>query len=136
MGRRKVRKKQSLPKGIDSKLELELSRNGLKGCDWKPPCLEYYIHKEYHPDALYGDTLIEVKGYFRTSAEASKYVHIQAQNTEYELVFVFADPSKPIPWAKRRKDNTRMTHGEWAERHGFTYYSQHKLPPEWGRKKK
>lgn len=134
MGRRKVRKKQSLPKGIDSKLELTLSQSALQGCNWKPKSLEYYVHKEYHPDAQYGDLLIEIKGYFRTSAEASKYVHIQAQNSEYELVFIFANPDKPITWAKRRKDGTRMTHAQWADRNNFKYYSTHNTPKEWSRK--
>ena len=135
MARRKVRKKLSLPKGIDSKLELDLSRTGLKGCNWKPMGIGYTMSKTYHPDAEYDDILIEVKGYFRNSAEAGKYLHVKEQYPNKELVFVFANPDKPIPWAKRRKDGSRMTHAEWADSKGFRYYSPHNLPKEWGIKK-
>jgi len=89
--------------------------------------------KTYNPDAKFGSTLIEVKGYFRNSAEAAKYLCIKEQYPHLELVFVFANPSKPIPWAKRRKDGSRMTHAEWAEQKGFTYYSVNNTPKEWGK---
>lgn len=133
MGRKKVKRRLSLPRGIDSKLELELSKTGLCNCDWKPEPLKYQMLKTYSPDAKFGSTLIEVKGYFRNSAEAAKYLWVKEQYPDIELVFVFANPDKPIAWAKRRKDGSRMTHGEWADSKGFKYYSTKNLPKEWGK---
>ena len=36
-----------------------------------------------------------------------------------ELVFLFAEPTAPMPQAKRRKDGTKRTHSEWAEANGL-----------------
>ena len=48
-----------------------------------------------------------------------------------ELVFLFAEPTAPMPQAKRRKDGTKRTHSEWAEANGFRWYSSHSIPKDW-----
>ena len=48
-----------------------------------------------------------------------------------ELVFLFAEPTAPMPQAKRRKDGTKRTHSEWAQSRGFKWFSAHSIPKEW-----
>lgn len=133
--KRRTRKTSPLPKGCDSKLEADLKAGGLKGCSWKPEKIPYTIHREYHPDCQYGTTIIEVKGMFRDSAEAAKYLWIREElDDPWELVFVFANPNAKLPYARRRKDGSKMTIGEWATKHDFTWYDQRHLPREWGKK--
>ena len=127
-----TRKRKALPKGFDSYFELDLYKSCLSGCELKPECIEYTVQKVYNPDFKYENLLIEAKGRFRDSYEASKYLWIRDHLPEgIELVFVFANPCTPMPFAKKRKDGTRRTMAEWAEKHGFTYYSQNNTPKEW-----
>lgn len=78
------------------------------------------------------EILVEVKGRFRERKEASKYIHIrnsikaeealgEACDKTKEIVFVFQDADKPMPFAGKRKDGTKQTHGEWAKKNGFKY---------------
>ena len=48
-----------------------------------------------------------------------------------ELVFLFAKPEAPMPGAKIRKDGTKRTHAEWAEKNGFRWFSEETLPTRW-----
>ena len=48
-----------------------------------------------------------------------------------ELVFLFANPNAPMPQAKRRKDGTKRSHGEWASKNNFKWYTSDTLPEEW-----
>lgn len=58
------------------------------------------------------------------AAEAQKYKWIkESLPPQSELVFVFEDPTKAIHFQKKRKDGTRMTHGEWAEKQGFRWFT-------------
>jgi len=36
-----------------------------------------------------------------------------------------------MPQAKRRKDGTKRSHAEWAESHGFRWFSEETLPDIW-----
>jgi len=88
--------------------------------------------------------LVEVKGRFRERKEASKYLDIRESlsqedqaagnksQAEQELIFLFQDSDKPMPFAQRRKDGTKQTHGEWASKNGFRFYCLKKgLPKTW-----
>lgn len=143
------KKKNKVPAGYDSKLEYDLHKNELKDLAYHPEEKIYYVTKHsYEPDFVAqipvrkGQTktvLIEVKGRFRERKEASKYVSIresftqeEAGSQEKELIFLFQDSSKPMPHAQRRKDGTKQTHGEWAEKNGFRFYCLKKgLPRTW-----
>jgi len=132
--RRKLRKK--IPKGYDSVYEYDLHSSCLKGCTIHPKTIEYTIEKRYEVDFMHPKdekTLIEAKGRFRDSDEAAKYVWFAKCNPEYNLVFVFADPNKPMPRARKRKDGTRFSHSEWATKNGFTHYSPDNVPEEWSK---
>ena len=48
-----------------------------------------------------------------------------------ELVFLFANPSAPMPNSKVRKDGTKRTHGEWATANGFRWFTEETLPDSW-----
>lgn len=36
-----------------------------------------------------------------------------------------------MPGAKRRKDGTKRSHGEWADTNGFRWFSEESIPDEW-----
>jgi hypothetical protein len=46
-------------------------------------------------------------------------------------VFIFAKPLAPMPAAKKRKDGSKRTHAEWAEKNNFKWYSEFDLPKQW-----
>lgn len=126
---------KNVPKGYDSWLEWDLAQK-LKSCDYHPCTVPYIQEKNYHPDFVYFDGeltyYIEAKGRFREQAEARKYIDIRKCLPEdSELVFIFQRPANIMPNAKRRKDGTKRTHQEWAEYHGFRFYTPNTVPKEW-----
>lgn len=134
---RKARpKKINVPKGYDSLWEYNLHETILQ--DWKHHWdnISYVVKHKYEPDfvkILNNKTiLLEAKGRFWDYAEYSKYIHIRtALPTDYELVFLFQKPFAPMPAAKKRKDGTKRTHAEWAEKNNFKWYDEESLPKEW-----
>lgn len=132
-----TKRKVKVPKGYDSKFEYDLHQV-MPYCRHHPVKIPYTQHKEYEPDFVYDGHytkyLIEAKGRFRDSAEARKYLDVRnSLHESMELVFVFQKASTPMPFAKKRKDGTKFTHAEWANKHGFTWYEPHELPREWSK---
>ena len=134
---RKVRPvEKDLPKGYDSKWEYKLHTNQLKSWSHHGDTVAYIVEHTYEPDfvtTMNGKLiLLEAKGRFWDFAEYSKYIWVRKALPEgTELVFLFANPSSPMPQAKRRKDGTKRSHGEWASANGFKWYSEDSLPDEW-----
>lgn len=123
-------KKSDLLKGTDydSLLEMDLHNGVLKGLEHHPPKINYVSEHTYTPDFKVRNVYIEVKGRFQDTAEASKYKWIRKSLPEgQELVFLFADPNKPFPFSKVRKNGTKMTHGEWATLNGFRWFTEHTI---------
>ena len=117
-----------------SKLEKQLGLGVLRDMKYEPFTISYTQVKEYLPDFVNESKkiLFEAKGYFRTASEAKKYVDVKASNPEWEIIFIFSDPDKPLPWAKKRKgDGKRMSHKEWAEKHGFKCCNVFTVKKEW-----
>jgi hypothetical protein len=117
-----------------SKLEKKLGEGKLKHLQYEPFRLAYTQEKEYLPDFVNQskNILFEAKGIFRDAAEARKYVDIQASNPEWEIIFIFSDPDKPLIWSRKRvTDGKRMTHGDWAAKHGFKYCTEFTIKKEW-----
>lgn len=126
--------KKKTPKGYDSRLEYDLHNKELKDWEYHPKeKIEYVVPSTYEPDfcceTSSGCILVEVKGHFRTRDEASKYIHIREtlnkegfRKKKAEIVFIFQDANKPMQFANKKKDGTRQTHGEWAQRNGFRYW--------------
>ena len=48
-----------------------------------------------------------------------------------ELVFLFSNPSAPMPNAKMRRDGTKRSHAEWAEKNKFRWFDKDNLPKKW-----
>jgi len=122
--------------GYDSAFERTLHATVLKDWDHHGDTVDYVIEHKYEPDFVkwFGKKkiLIEAKGRFWDHAEYNKYVWIRktlAPNTE--LVFVFADPNLPMPFAQKRKDGSKRSHGEWASKNNFKWYTSDTLPEEW-----
>ena len=135
---RKVRPvEKDLPKGYDSGWEYKLHSHVLAKWSHHSDKIEYVIEHKYEPDftkVIDGvEYLLEAKGRFWDHAEYSKYIHIrEALNKSYtELVFLFQKPYAPMPGAKMRKNGTKRTHAEWAEKNNFTWYSEDTLPDDW-----
>ena len=131
----------NVPKGFDSWLEVDL-HDQLKNCAYHVTQISYVQHKNYFPDFLYVDEAtqrvyhIEAKGRFRDNAEARKYLDVrEALKDNEEIVFVFQRPTTSMPGAKRRSDGTRYSMQEWADKHGFTWYTKDTIPVQWTRKK-
>ena len=115
----------------DSKFEKELNEGVLSHCDYhSKETYDYTISHTYHPDFTWTSPsgkiyLIESKGRFETSAEASKYIHIRTFLPEnVEIVFLFQRLATPMPRARVRKDGTKATHGEWAARKEFQVFDK------------
>jgi hypothetical protein len=129
-------KEKNLVKGYDSNWEYELHTGILK--DWKihTDTVDYIVEHTYHPDfikKIKGKTIfLEAKGRFWDHAEHNKYVWVKKiLPKSIELVFLFADPAAPMPGAKRRKDGTKRSHAEWAERNNFRWFSVYNIPKDW-----
>lgn len=130
------------PKGYDSWFEYDLHTKQLKGCKCHTEKVSYVQERTYHPDFIYHlqdagkgsfKIYIEAKGRFRDRGEARKYVDIRAGlSKNEELVFVFYNPRTPMPGARKRQDGTKLTHGDWAEKHGFRYFTEDTIPRTWG----
>jgi|APSaa5957512535_1039671.scaffolds.fasta_scaffold02409_2 hypothetical protein len=125
MGYKPNNKWRSQFKDADSKWEGELKEGILNCCDFKPDKMAYSIPHHYHPDFKIGDILIEAKGRFMDSAEARKYLYVRDYLPEgEELVFLFYNYKTPMPQAKKRKDGTKFTHGEWATKNKFRWFTE------------
>ena len=129
-------KEKNAPPSYDSNWEHELQNGLLKQWDHHTKQVSYIIEHVYEPDfvRIMGNQIIllEAKGRFWDHAEYSKYIWIKKylpENTE--LVFLFAEPTAPMPQAKRRKDGTKRSHSEWATANGFRWFSTHSIPKEW-----
>lgn len=83
------------------------------------------LARTYTPDFILGDVWFEAKGYFRTAAEARKYVAIKAAYPEKRIVFIFSDPRKrAYPQCRRRNDGTVMSMAEYVEKYEFEWCTE------------
>ncbi len=144
-GYRKQRVKRpvekNLVKGYDSNWEYELHSGILDGWSFHTDKVPYTVEHNYSPDFIREvegkKILLEAKGRFWDYAEFSKYIWISKTLPEdTELVFLFANPSAPMPQAKRRKDGTKRSHGEWASANNFRWFSEDTIPDSWINPKK
>jgi len=112
-------------RGADSKWEGKLRDGILKCCEHHPEKIPYTVSHTYTPDFKIGNILIESKGRFMDSSEASKYKWIREHLPDgVELVFLFMKHTTPMPHAKKRKDGTKRTHSEWADKNNFRWFTE------------
>jgi len=125
-------------KKYDSKFE-KAAHEIMQCCEYHPEQRIFYlVPKHYEPDFVYTDrgktVYIEAKGRFRTSEEARKYVIIaETLGPKEELVFLFQRPKTPMPGSKRRKNGTRYTMAEWADKQGIRWYTLETIPIIWSK---
>ena len=127
---------KDLVKGYDSNWEYILHKGLLKEWQHHGDTVDYIVKHKYHPDFIKeveGKTiLLESKGRFWDYQEYNKYIWVKKVLPEtMELVFLFAEPNAPMPQAKRRKDGTKRSHGEWAWANEFRWFSEESLPSNW-----
>lgn len=121
----------------DSKLEQHIHENIIPHARFhdKNDKVSYVVPHTYEPDFVLekdGKTyLIESKGRFRDSTEARKYIFVREHLPENtELVFVWEKTKTIFPFAKRRKDGTKATHEEWADKNGFRHWVKDEFTEE------
>ena len=124
------------PRGYDSKWEYNLHKKLLSNWGLHSQKLSYIIKHTYNPDFVKTigskTILLEAKGRFWDYQEYNKYVWIrESLPDDYELGFLFSSPYAPMPAARKRKNGTKFTHAEWAEKNKFKWYSEKTFPEEW-----
>lgn len=117
---------------FDSDLEKRLYEGPLNTCEFHTEKVPYTISYSYNPDFIYRTEeavfYIESKGFFQDASEIRKMVAVKDALPEgHYIVFVFERPDKPIHFQKKRKDNTKMTHKEFAEKHGFMWFDENNI---------
>jgi phytoene dehydrogenase-like protein len=100
---------------------------------YEPEKLAYYVLRHYIPDLAVhtsvGTMIVELKGYFRQDAQR-KMKAVKEQHPELDVRFVFQKAEATVQGAKKRKDGSKMTCAEWADRNGFTW-AEGTVPKEW-----
>ena len=72
---------------------------------------------------------VEAKGYFQDATESAKYIWIrEVLGPNEELVFLFENPDTKLHYLAKRKDGTKMTMREWAEKNKFRWFTVDTLP--------
>lgn len=97
---------------------------------WEPPVKTRKYHPDFRIKCKDGyKFLVEYKGYLRQD-EKVKMKCIRQQYPDLDIRFVFQNANAPVAGAKQRKDGTKQTHAEWAEKYGFLW-AEGFLPREW-----
>jgi hypothetical protein len=109
-------------------VQLNLKNRGV-AYEYEPCKLPYTVTRNYTPDLKIGETYIEVKGYFRQDAQR-KMRNMKEQHPELDIRFLFQRANSPVQGAKKRKDGTKMTCGEWADKHNFIW-AEEIIPDDW-----
>lgn len=97
---------------------------------YEPHPLPYRVERQYIPDLLINETYIELKGFFRQDAQR-KMKAVKAQHPNLDIRFLFQRGNSPIHAAKKRKDGSKMTCAEWADKYGFLWAEGEEIPEEW-----
>ena len=118
-----------LKQTFEQKVMSNLTAKGVE-FEFEPHSLTYSVTRDYIPDLLIGEMYIEIKGYFRQDAQR-KMRAVKKQHPEKDIRFLFQRADATIQGAKKRKDGTKMTCREWAERYGFQYAQGEEIPEQW-----
>lgn len=103
--------------GFRSNFEAEVGTQ-LVGWQYEPYQLAYKIAKNYTPDFVYGDVVVECKGYFRVG-DVAKYLAIneECKTRGLKFVFVLQDPKKRV------RKGAKLTMSEWCEKHDIPWFT-------------
>lgn len=115
-----------VPKPFRSWLEVMVSLfGGMRDCEYEPKHykLSYVTEHTYQPDwvdSLNDRIIWEGKGVIPDLTDAKKYRCVAKQNGVH-FIFIFQCGKIHCPWARPRKDGSRMTLEEWCHKEGFDY---------------
>lgn len=121
---------------FDSEFEEKLVAGVMKSFSYHSMTLDYVkpeTNHRYTPDWVISKddgalVLIEAKGRFRSREEMDKYKNIRDSIALWEkpgeLVFLFQKPSLYVFGAKARKDGSKCSHAEWAQKQGFRWFTE------------
>lgn len=90
------------------------------GFSYESERVAYVVHRYYTPDFTLGDTMVEVKGYFRPG-DTQKYKAINDSWPHRQLVFVLQNPHKRI------RKGLPMTMADWCDKHDIPWYAEDDL---------
>lgn len=101
---------------------------GLKDLEYEPKShkVSYIVEHTYQPDwvdASNDRIFYEAKGIIPTQADAAKYRSV-ADCNDVHFVFILQERNIICPFARPRKDGSRMTHEEWVKNQKFDYCYQ------------
>lgn len=109
------KQKQSLGK-FRSKLEADVGEVlECYGFVYEPLKLSYHVPRNYTPDFVWMDLIVEVKGYFR-AGDTQKYKAIRDSLPLNTLVFLLQSPGKKI------RKGAKMTMAEWCEANEIDWF--------------
>lgn len=114
----------------DSLTEQRLHEGVFKGAQFHTERIPYSIEHKYEPDFIIEKDdgikfIVEVKAIFNDSSEASKYTWIKKCLKDNEvLVMIFEKPHQGIHWKQKRKDGTKMSYAQWADKNGIMWLSE------------
>ena len=87
-------------------------------------------YRTYTPDFILDNGIIvETKGLF-DNEDRRKHLAVREQHPELDIRFLFQRANSPVQGAKKRKDGTKMTCGEWADKHNFIW-AEEIIPDGW-----
>ena len=91
--------------------------------EYEPMSVAYFIEHKYKPDfVLSNGIIVEAKGYFRYK-EQRMHRSIKEQHPELDIRFIFSNINSKV-------QRSKLTCGEWCEKHNFQY-AQENIPIEW-----
>lgn len=114
---------------FEERVIADLNKRGV-AFEYEPHTVPYMVERNYIPDLFMGGVYVECKGYFRQDAQR-KMKAVKAQHPELDIRFLFQRANSPVQGAKPRKDGSKMTCAEWADRQGFLWAEGETIPEEW-----
>ena len=100
-----------------SKLEKKVAER-IPEAEYEPYKMEYWMLRNYTPDFVLGNYIIEVKGFFR-SGDISKYkaVRDQCEESGTEFIMLLQDPNKRV------RKGSKTTMSGWCEKNNICWYT-------------
>lgn len=111
-----MKKRKAKSSFYRSGLEKEFAENFADcGFEYEPYSISYTMHRNYKPDFVVGNYLIECKGFFRVG-DTLKYKSIR-DSIDQELIFILSDPNKKV------RKGSKLSMGQWCDKEGFVYFT-------------
>ncbi len=114
---------------LEPKVMADLDNRGVLYA-YEPFSLKYTTESSYTPDlVLSNGIIVEIKGKFDRD-DQRKMDQVVKQHPDKDIRMVFQRLKTGLIGSAKRKDGTRMTHQEWADRRGIKC-AEMTIPEEW-----